>query len=207
VLVGLALLGALITLIDASVKLSRGEGSLSDVIFAAVGVVLAAFGGKIVSYLAKLAKFKSAGALAGRASGGKGMGYKEFKKVFGVSKKAANAELKTLTSFKGGMKEAFKHPFQLKMGEGATRRARFADGFMTEGKGFLSNPLKLKSLDDMPWSNLTTGSKVTLVVLDARQVGGIVETLVNNTTDAHISLKPENLLKDAANGIEGLVRR
>ena len=210
VLVGLALLGAVIALIDASVKLQRGEGSLSDVIFAAVGVVLAAFGGKLVTYLAKAAKAKSAGALAFRASKSKGLYAGQFKKVFGVTKTAARAELKSLTSFKGAAKEIFQNPFESKLGAGSNLAEKWLAGAKTEGLDALKNPLKLKSVD-MPWGDLTAGAKVTLVVLDARQVGGSIEKLMNDpgnlNTEGDIKLRPESLLKVASNGVEGLVTR
>jgi hypothetical protein len=207
VLVGLAALGAIIALVDASVKLSRGEGSVSGVVFAAIGVVLAAFGGKLVSYLGKLAKFTSAGSLAGRASKTQGLYAPVFKKVFGVaSKNAAKKELVRLTSFKGAMKEILQSPFDLKLGRGSSLSQQWLAGAKTGVGEFAHNPLKLNTRD-MPWSHLTTGAKVALCVLDIRQVGGSLETIVNNTTDRDVALKPESLLKGAANAVESAVRR
>ena len=210
VLIGLALLGAMIALIDASIKLQRGEGSLSDVIFAAVGVALAAFGGKLVTYLAKVAKAKSAGALAFRASKTKGLYAGQFKKVFGVTKTAARADLKNLTSFKGAAKEIFQSPFESKLGAGSNLAEKWLAGARTEGLDALRNPLKLKSVG-MPWADLTGGAKVTLVVLDARHVGGSVEKLMNDpgnlNTDGDIKLRPDSLLKAASNAVEGAVTR
>jgi hypothetical protein len=55
----------------------------------------------------------------------------------------------------------------------------------------------------MPWSHLTTGAKVTLGVLDARQVGGSVQTLVNSVSPDKVSMKPESILHDASNAVEG----
>ena len=107
------------TLVDASVKLSRGEGSVSDVVFAAVGVVLAAIGGKLVTQLVKIAKFKSAANIAKMTKGSQGyLNSGEFRTMFGVSKKWVPRELTSATSFKGFTKDVLKNPFELKLGGG-----------------------------------------------------------------------------------------
>jgi hypothetical protein len=206
VLIGLALLGALVTLVDASIRLSRGEGSLSDVIFAAVGVVLAAFGGKIVSYLAKLAKFKSAGVLAKVRPGKEGfLNRKAFKTVFGASKNASRQELKTLTSFKGAMKEIVQSPFDLKLGTGSTMLDKLRSGAKLNFAEFYQNPLKMK-VAEMPFEHMTRGAKVTLGVLDYRQVAGSFQTATNAFVGSDISMKPESVLKDVSNAVESRIR-
>lgn len=53
VLLALAAIGAVLDLVMAMVKLSRGEGSWGDVALAAVGVVLTLAGGKLISLAAK----------------------------------------------------------------------------------------------------------------------------------------------------------
>ncbi|MCU1442711.1 MAG: hypothetical protein JWQ59_861 [Cryobacterium sp.] len=206
VLIGLAILGAVIALVDASVKLSRGEGSLSDVIFAAVGVVLAAFGGKLVAHIAKLANVKSAAKVASIAKGKDGyLNSKGFTKVFGASKSATRQDLRNITGFKAGLKETLKNPFELKMGTGSSFNQRWVNGFKTGQSEFLLNPWKLKSID-APLDQLTTGAKITLGVLDFRTVGGTLQTAAG-AAGVDISFKPESMLKDVANAAEAKITR
>ena len=110
-------LGALITLGESIVTFADG-GSFTDVVFAAIGVVLAAFGGKLIGYLAKLTKFSAASKVMTR--GESFLNSKAFKKVFGESKAALKSgELKTLfhegPGFKTMMKE-IANPFDLELG-------------------------------------------------------------------------------------------
>lgn len=72
VLLVLAAVGAILDIIDASIKWANGEGSFGDVLLAAVGAVLTLGGGKLIALAAKGAKATVVvkGAQAIRAEGG-----------------------------------------------------------------------------------------------------------------------------------------
>ncbi|WP_353987290.1 hypothetical protein [Ruicaihuangia caeni] len=211
VLVGLAILGAIMAMIDAVVKLTRGEGGIMDVVFAAVGLVLAAFGGKIFSYLGKLAKFKAMNKVM--TKGDDFLNSKAFKKVFGASKNSfKSGEYRNLfkngNSFKTFLSDGL-NPFKLGLGKGSTFSARFSDGFATGWQNFRGNPLGLKTLDlDLTgdaWKALSRGGQVTLMLVDGRKVLGTGQTLINTLTPLEVSLKPDSILKDISVGIENRI--
>ena len=205
ILIGLAILGALMALVDAGIKYQRGEGSLTNVIFAAIGVVLAAFGGKLVSYIAKLAKFKSAATLTGLRPGQQGfLNSKGFKTVFGVSKQSARTELKSLTSFKGGLMQIVQNPFSMKLGSGNNLAAKWLSGARTEYVTMAGNPFRLTSTD-APLASMTNGAKVTIGILDYRQIAAPGEKLAD-AFGLEIPAKPETILQNASNLVESKIR-
>ncbi len=106
ILLVLAAIGAIITLVEAIVKVATGQGTWGDVILAAVGAVLTLFGGKIFAMAAKTFKASiivksglktssSLRALQGVKSGQKFMTAKQAQKILN----------KPIT-------DAFKQPFQ-----------------------------------------------------------------------------------------------
>ncbi len=216
VLVGLAILGAVITLVESIVSAVNG-GSWTDVLFAAVGVVLTAFGGKFASYLGKLVKFQAASKVM--TKGDDFLNSKGFKAVFGESKAALRGgKLKPLfkdgPGFKTMMKD-IRNPFDLKLGKGRTLWGKFTDGASTEWSKVLKNPLGLKSVElGGPVLKLApmTPAKVGMVVMDARSVLSKVQTLVNTpqdifSDDPHkISITPDKLLQQGAGAAESAIR-
>lgn len=206
ILVGLAILGALISLIDSIVKFSRGEGSFGDIVFAAVGVVLAAFGGKIVSYLAKLGKFSSLGKLASLKKGSEGfLNSKGFKAVAGITKRDVKSELKALSSLKGASKEIFQNPFALKLGTGGNAWSRFLSGAQTGGKEFLTKPFGLQSFSSN-FGNLTTGAKIGVIALDVRTGLSKIQSGLK-PFGIDVTIEPESVLQSGINNLTGAPTR
>lgn len=219
ILVGLAILGALILLIESIVKLVNGQGSLSDVIFAAVGVVLAAFGGKTATYLAKLVRVQAATKVMTKGSNFLKSG--AFKTVFGETKTAMKAgKLKGFFTSPqlGNMVKEVRNPFSLKLGTGAKFTERYASGFMKEGGDFLRNPLGIKLLSTELKGGIlgladNTAAKVGLMVLDGRFVLGKVDKLYNAGDaylfdgDHHLTIKPDTILQNGSNMVENGVRK
>lgn len=72
-LIGLAALGALIAVIEASVKWANGEGSFLQVLTAVVIGVVSVFGGRLLTHFAKASKLQAVNRIqsAGRAAGGR----------------------------------------------------------------------------------------------------------------------------------------
>ncbi len=216
ILVGLAILGALITLVESIVAFAKG-GSFTDVIFAAVGVVLAAFGGKFVAYLGKLVKFQAAAKVM--TKGEDFLNSKAFKTVFGESKAALRSgKLKNLFSegpgFKTMMKD-IKNPFDLKLGKGGNLFEKFTDGAATNFAKFLKNPLSLSSADNglaVLGTAPLSGAKVAMFVMDGRKVLTTGEKLFNTGNDLfgggdnHINLKPEQVFRPAVQAQERTIR-
>ncbi|HEY8914131.1 putative T7SS-secreted protein [Lacisediminihabitans sp.] len=218
ILVGLAILGALITLVESIVKLVNGEGSFSDVLFAAVGVVLAAFGGKFAAYLAKLVRVQAATKVMTKGSNFLKSG--AFKTIFGETKTAMKAgKLKGFFTSPqlGNMVKEVRNPFSLKLGTGTKFTERYASGFMKEGGDFLRNPLGIKLLSKELSGGVlgiadNTAAKVGLMVLDGRSVLGKVDKLYNTADDYlgngehQLTIKPDTVLKDASNSVESVIR-
>jgi hypothetical protein len=217
VLVGLAILGALITLVESIVKFANGEGSFTDVIFAAVGVVLAAFGGKIAAYLGKLVKFQAATKVM--TKGEDFLNSKGFKVVFGESKAALRSgKLKSLFSDGPGFKTMMndiKNPFDLKLGKGSNLFGQFTDGAATSFAKFMKNPLSLASVEngakvlaEAPLS----GAKVAMYAMDGRKILSTGEKIWNSGDDLfgggdhHITLKPESVVQIGINSQEKAIR-
>lgn len=193
----LAIIGAAITVAESFMKAMNG-GSWADFGFACVGLVLTVFGGNIGKYLGKLVKAKGLTvamklprkqftALTGITRGQKGKELADVQKMLNSPKKLPNA-----------MKEVFgKNPFSVSeknLGAAFTK--------------FRQNPLGISGFDNPMFASQITseipmGAKVALGVWNYRAVAGKVEGLTNNPfdhTDKPISLKPETVLKDLANG-------
>lgn len=211
VLIGLAILGAVITLVDSVVKLTRGQASWGDVAFAAAGVLLAAFGGKLVAHLAKIAKFKSLAQLASPKPGAVGfMSSKAFKSISGISKATVKQEMKSLTKWSTILKQTFKSPFASNLGTGTKFTEKLLNGAKVGWHDAVHNPFGFKSLEaGMPgFDQLSNSAKVMLVVLDSRTGLSKLQTATNGLiSGADVSMKPESLLHDAVNYIENSVRR
>ncbi|MBK4348408.1 putative T7SS-secreted protein [Lacisediminihabitans changchengi] len=217
VLVALAILGAVIALVEAIVKFANGEGSLTDVIFAAVGVVLAAFGGKIAAYLGKLVKFQAATKVM--TKGSDFLNRKGFKLIFGESKAALRSgKLKSLFSDGPGFKTMMndiKNPFDLKLGTTGNLFGKFTDGAATNFAKFIKNPLSLQSIENGAKVLSTaplSGAKVAMVAMDVRKVASTGEKLYNAGDDLffggddHITLKPESVIQIGVNNQEKAIR-
>lgn len=219
VLVGLAILGALITLIESIVKLVNGQGSITDVIFAAVGVVLAAFGGKLAAYLAKLVKVQAITRFARKGSSDF-LKSGAFKTMFGKTKTSMLQDPKLASAFReqgfGSMMKDIRNPFDLKLGSGSNLWARVKDGVVTEGIKAAKNPLGLKSVTgDMSVEGRIAGilshsptseAKVALVVLDARSVADKVEKVADTVFGVDLTLKPESILRAGVDQVENSIR-
>jgi len=216
ILVGLAILGALITLVESIVAFANG-GSFTDVLFAAVGLVLAAFGGKFIGYLAKLTKFSAASKVM--TKGENFLNSKAFKKVFGESKAALKSgELKSLFHEGPGFKTMMKdiaNPFDLKLGSSGNFAEKFAGGFKSEWSTFAKNPLGLSTVDmgsKVFTLAPTSGAKIAMVAADGRTVLGTAEELWNSPDDIffggghHITISPDSLLQKGGNALESKVR-
>lgn len=216
ILVGLAILGALITLTESIVAFANG-GSFTDVVFAAVGVVLAAFGGKFVAYLGKLTKFSAASKVM--TKGDNFLNSKGFKTVFGESKAALKGgKLKPLfkegPGFKTMMKD-IRNPFDLKLGSGKTFIAKYSNGFAEQWAKTLKNPLGLqtkemgmKIFSEAPLS----GAKVAMVAMDGRSILVKADKLWNFPDsnffggDHQIMVSPDKTLQRANNAAESTIR-
>ena len=213
ILVGLAILGALIALVESIVKLVNGEGSITDVIFAAVGVVLAAFGGKIATYLAKLVKVQAITRFASKGSSDF-LKSGAFKSLFGKTKTSMLTDPKLASVFKeqsfSSMMKDIRNPFDLKLGSGNNLWGKFTDGLMTEGAKAWKNPLGLKSIGGDMAGILgkapDNAAKVALVVLDARSVAGKVEKIADGVFGVDLTLKPESIVQASANQVENTIR-
>ena len=187
----LAVVGAVIALVDACVKLSRGEGSIADVVFAAIGAVLAAFGGKALAYLGKLTKMRGFAAIA------KNTKFKPwgFKNISGITKANMPGELAKLQSWSGFMNEVVKKSFM--------PQKPFAE--------FLSNPWGLEGIDAaMDLTRLSTNAKVVLMVIDVQTVTSKGEKLANFASGQDLPLSPQSMILDGlqagANGVEHAIR-
>ncbi|TPW72259.1 putative T7SS-secreted protein [Schumannella sp. 10F1B-5-1] len=211
ILVGLAILGAVITLVESIVNLWHG-GSWTDVLFAVVGVALACFGGKIATYLGKLAKFKAVTKLNKfqfTSAGFKLTKTKTLKGLGGTFKHGQSQGFKTM------MKE-IRNPFDLKLGEGAKFSEKFLSGLKSGWGDFKGNPLGLKLGDGdtlAAFKNLDWGvNKVGLIVADGRTVLSKGQGLWNAGDDMfgggqhQIEIKPEGVLKAGGNAIESRIR-
>lgn len=217
VLVGLAILGALITLVESIVKFANGEGSFTDVIFAAVGVVLAAFGGKIAAYLGKLVKFQAATKVM--TKGEDFLNSKGFKAVFSETKSSVRSgKLKSLFSDGPGFKTMMndiKNPFDLKLGKGSRLFGRFTDGAAKSFTKFMENPLSLASVENgakVLAKAPLSGAKVAMYAMDARKILSTGEKVWNSGDDLfgggddHITLKPESVIQIGFNTQEKAIR-
>lgn len=198
ILLVLATIGAVIALVEATIKAVNGDGSWANVAFAAVGVVLTVFGGNIGKYLGKLVKAKGLTAamklprkqftaLTGITKGNKGKQLADVQHLLGSPKKLP-----------GAMKDIFgTNPFKI-------AEKDFGRAYLN----FRRNPLNLAGFDNPAFSKtiadqIPIGSKVALTVWNYRGVASKMETFTNNpfdTTDRGLSFKPESILKDIANG-------
>lgn len=197
VLLGLAILGAVISLVEATVKASNG-GSWGDVAWAAAGVGLAVFGGNIAKYAGKLVKAKG-------LSAAMKLPKKQFTSLTGITKGKKAAQLKDVQAMLGSpkklpnvMKEVFgTNPF--KIAEKDLGAAYFK---------FRQNPLGFSGFDNPTFAgsvvdDIPKGAKVALNVINARNIAGKFETATNNIWDHEdrgLSFKPETIIKDLSRG-------
>lgn len=199
----LAAVGAIIALVEAIVKVGNG-GSWGDVAWAAVGVVLAVFGGNIAKYAGKLAKAKGIDAALKQSAKMKGPS-KSFTKLTGIASKQRTAELKDVKAMLGSpkklpnvMKEVFgTNPLKIAekdLGAAYLKFRRNPYGVI----GFDNPQFAGSVVDAMP-----TSAKVGLQVMNYRNIAGKLETLTNNPldhTDRGYSFKPESIVKDLSRG-------
>ncbi|MFF1572833.1 putative T7SS-secreted protein [Leifsonia sp. NPDC058292] len=197
ILIVLAVIGAVIALVESVIKAMNG-GSWVDVAFAAVGVVLAVFGGNIGKYIGKLVKAKGLTvamkmprkqftALTGITRGNKAKELADVQKMINSPKALPNV-----------MKEVFgRNP--LKISE-----KNLGAAFLK----FRQNPLGLSGFDNPAFAGeiadqIPTGAKVALGVWNYRGVASKIETMTNNPfdhSDKPVSLKPDTIAKDLAHG-------
>lgn len=185
VLLVLAVIGALLTLLQTIVKMTRGQAGFWDLMGATLGLALSVFGGKIFGYLGKLAKVK--GISAAMRQGG------PIKNLTGLGKgnylRGAANELKAA--------HPFDNPF--KLGLGKFTLANLKSGAIT----FFTNPQKMLGIDKTAFihgfkpSIVFSSPKMALTYAAAtaneiRTVAGKAQTLVNAAlpTDKEIKLKP-----------------
>ncbi|WP_158865641.1 putative T7SS-secreted protein [Leifsonia sp. AG29] len=195
ILLVIAVVGAVITLVESVVKAMNG-GSWVDVAFAAVGLVLTVFGANIGKYIGNLVKAKG-------LTVAMKLPRRQFTLLTGISKGSKAAELKDVQAMLGSpkvlpnvMKEVFgKNPFKLTTGpEGLLKLQRNPLGLA----GFDNPQFAAKVMDEIP-----TGYKVALKVWNYRAVAGKIQTLTDNPLDPNdkpLSLKPESIAKDLADG-------
>jgi len=197
ILLVLATIGAVISLVEASIKAMNG-GSWGDVAFAAVGLVLTVFGGNIGKYLGKVVKAKGITAAMTRSKG-------QFKALTGITKGQKGAQLKDVQAMLGSpkklpnaMKEVFgTNPFQVKIKSPSEAFYQFRRNPFGVA-GFDNPAFAGQIVDEIPM-----GSKVALGVWNYRVVAGKLETFTHNpldSSDRPISLKPESILKDLSHG-------
>ena len=194
ILVVLALVGALITLVDSIVKLTRGEGSWADVAFAVVGVALSLIGGKALSWLGKLTKFKGFSTVA---AGTKFKPY-GFKNMTGISKANFPGQFNQIKGMSGFMNEVVKKTFEVK-------------GLAA----FLKNPVGLNTIDAaMDLSKLGPAAKLGLAALDVQVVTSKIEKILDlgstlTSSPAGPTINPQGLiiegLQGGANAVEDAI--
>lgn len=221
VLIALAILGAVITLVESIVAFANG-GSFTNVLFAAAGLVLTAFGGKLIGYLGKLAKFKAA--KTAMTEGQTFLNSRKFKAAFdGVSKtKLKTGELKNFFTDGPGFKTMLKevrNPFDSGLGNSSNVSTAFKTGFKTGFKDFTSNPLGLSSLGKdakYAFNGDSLGTKIAFRVNDLRSVSGTADTLYNEGDkgyhkifggDEHpLPISTDSLMAKGANRVEQAIR-
>lgn len=196
ILLVLAIVGAVISLVESVIKAMNGDGSWVDVAFAAVGVVLAVFGGNIGKYIAKLVKAKG-------LTVAMKLPRRQFKALTGITKGKKAAALKDVQAMVNSpkalpnvMKEVFgTNPFKITPASEGLMKLR-------------TNPLGLVGFDNPQFAKeiadqIPMGYKVALGVWNYRVVAGKLETFTNNPldqSDKPVSLKPDSIAKDLANG-------
>ncbi|MCU1423421.1 MAG: hypothetical protein JWN36_3072 [Microbacteriaceae bacterium] len=186
VLLAFAILGAVLTLAEAIVKYATGEGSFMAIIGAAVGLVLTAFGGKIFTYLGKLAKMR--GISAAMRQGG------TVKSLTGLGK--GNYLAGAAKDFKSA--KLFENPF--KMGAGKLTLSNLK----TRGLDFATHPTKILGIDktafvhgfkpSIVFSSPSMALNYTaMTAYELRGVVGKVQTAINIVhvgDDNQVKLKP-----------------
>jgi len=196
ILLVIAIVGAVISLVESVIKAMNGDGSWADVAFAAVGVVLAVFGGNIGKYIGKLVKAMGLPAAMK-------LPRRQFKALTGITKGNKAAALKDVQAMVNSpkalpnvMKEVFgTNPFKITPASEGLMKLR-------------TNPLGLVGFDNPAFAKeiagqIPMGYKVALGVWNYRVVAGKIETFTNNPfdqTDKPVSLKPDTIAKDLANG-------
>lgn len=181
----LAVIGALLTLLDTIVKMTRGEAGFWDLMGSVLGLGLSIFGGKIFGYLGKLAKTK--GISAAMRNGG------PIKNLTGLGKgnylRGAANDLKAASPF--------ENPFKLGLG-------KFTMGNLKSGAiNFFTNPAKIAGIDKTAFIHGFKPSIIfsspsmalnyaVITANEVRTVLGKTEKLVNIALpdDREIKLKP-----------------
>jgi hypothetical protein len=219
VLIGLAILGSLITL---GKDIAAGKG-WKTLLADSVGVVLTAFGSGIFKYAGKLGKFdRAVSALSKEKGAGAFIKPGLFTRRFGVTKQAFSSGEELGTKMVApGMKNFLKDvrnpfPFEVTKGLGIkgnimanlAKAGEKGEEFVKSAGGL--NILKLRNLGKFDeFSELSTGYKVVLAIGDGRKVLTNIEKLTNTTSDLtngdyglhgdkspQITLKPEKILID-----------
>ncbi|WP_349899377.1 hypothetical protein [Parafrigoribacterium soli] len=185
VLLVLAVIGALLTLLQTIVKMTRGQAGFWDLMGATLGLVLSVFGGKIFGYLGKLAKVK--GISAAMRQGG------PIKKLTGLGKgnylRGAANDLKAA--------HPFDNPFKLGLGKFTMENLK------SGGIKFITNPQKLLGVDKTAFihgfkpSIIFSSPQMALTYAaitanEVRTVAGKAQTLINIALpdDKEVKLKP-----------------
>lgn len=199
----LAALGAVIALVEALVKVQSG-GSWGDVGWAAVGVVLAVFGGNIAKYAGKLVKAKGIDAAAKQAAKMK-RPTKSFTKLTGIASKQRGAVEKDVAAM---LKSPKKLPNVMKEVFGTNPYKVVEKDLGAAYLKFRQNPYGIIGFDNPQFAGsvadaIPGGAKVGLQVMNYRNIAGKFETLTNNPfdhTDRGYSFKPESIVKDLSRG-------
>lgn len=197
ILLVLAVVGAVISLVEATIKAVNG-GSWGDVAFAAVGVVLSVFGGNIAKYATKLVKAKGITAALK-------LPRKQFTTLTGISRGSKAAQLKDVQSMLGSPR---KLPNVMKEVFGTNPLKVSEKNLGAAWQNFAANPLGIHGFNNPAFTGaaaagIPTGAKVFLGVMNYRSLAGKAENLLSNPfnpEDQGLSLKPESILKDLSHG-------
>ncbi len=193
----LAVIGAVISLVEATIKAVNG-GGWGDVAFAAVGVVLSVFGGNIAKYATKLVKAKGLTAALK-------LPRKQFTTLTGISRGSKASQLKDVQSMLGSPR---KLPNVMKEVFGTNPLRISEKNLGAAWQNFAANPLGIHGLNNPAFTGaaadgIPTGAKVFLGVMNYRSLAGKAENLLSNPfnpEDQGLSLKPESILKDLSHG-------
>jgi hypothetical protein len=197
ILLVLAVIGAVITLIEATIKAVNG-GNWGDVAFAAVGVVLSVFGGNIAKYAGKLVKAKGLTAAMK-------LPRKQFTTLTGIPRSQKAAQLKDVQAMLGSPK---KLPNVMKEVFGTNPLKISEKNLGAAWQNYRRNPLGIQGFDNPVFTGaaaagIPTGASVFLGVMNYRSLAGKAETITNNPfnhDDRGMALKPESILKDLSHG-------
>ncbi|WP_167138241.1 hypothetical protein [Diaminobutyricimonas sp. TR449] len=199
VLLAIAMVVAVVSLVAAVMKAMKGDGSWSDVLFAALGAVLTIFGGSIFKYLGKVFAYTS------RAKYLR-FGGKTFKSITGMSKTQFHKLHPNPLGMQNAMKEVFlTNPFSMKASHFTV--TGFKGQAFEDYLKFYTNPMGFKTFDILADSqriaDVPMAARVTLGVLEVRSGLGKIQTITNdpfNPNDPTLTLTPDAIAKNLANG-------